>query len=104
MKVLGLDNIERFLAVCADRQRREVLTAFVYELKHHHWADPETLVNDYPQAELGELPKARFRLADNTLLIEALIHFESGVLLLTNCVENSHRRSGSGDQTEWEAA
>ena len=104
MKVLGLDNIESFLAVCTDRQNREVLSAFVHELKHYRWANAEALLKDYPQAELGELPKARFRLASNTILIEGIIHFDSGVLLLKKCCENRDRRPDSRDHTEWEAA
>ena len=104
MKVLGLDIIESFLASCADQQCRDALTAFVCELRHRRWADAETLLIDYPQAELGELPEARFRLANNTLFIEAMVHLEGGVVLLTRCDGNRHRGSDSGDQTEWEAA
>lgn len=104
MQVLGLDEIECFLADCGDLQTREALKAFVFELKHRVWPDAEALMNDYPQAELCELPKARFRLANNTVLIEGMIHFGSGVLLLCNCIEHRSRRPDSGDHTEWEAA
>lgn len=104
MQVLGLDEIECFLAGCSDPHTREALKALVFELKHRTWPDAEALMNDYPQAELCELPKARFRLANNTVLIEGMIHFESGVLLLKKCIEHRDRRPDSGDHTEWEAA
>jgi len=104
VKVLGLDKIESFLAESADQSLRELLNAFVYELRHHHWANAEALFNDYPQAELGKLPKARFRLASDTILIEGVIHFDSSVLLITRCCKTSGRQPDSGDHTEWEAA
>ena len=104
MKVLGLDKVEGFLADCTDRHRCDLLIAFVYELQHRNWLNTNAFENDYPQSELTELPKARFRLANNTLLVEAVIHFESEVVLLTKCFEKRHRHSDSGDQTEWEAA
>jgi len=104
MQVLGLDEIECFLADSTDQQTCEALKAFVFELKHRDWPEAEALMNDYPQAELCELPKARFRLANNTVLVEGVIHFESGVLLLRKCIEHRDQRPDSGDQTEWEAA
>ena len=104
MQILGLDNIESYLAVCADPRTREALKAFVFELKHCRWQNEEALMNDYPQAELCELPKARFRLASNTVLIEGIIHFNSGVLLILTCCGNRDRRPDSGDQPVWEAA
>ena len=104
MQVLGLDEIECFLAGCSDLQTREALKAFVFELKHRVWPDAEALMYDYPQAELCELPKARFRLANNKVLIEGVIHFGSGVMLLCKCIEHRSRRPDSGNQTEWEAA
>lgn len=104
MQVLGLDEIEDFLATCSDSRTREDLNAFVFELKHRNWPDAGALLNDYPQAELCELPKARFRLASNRVLIEGVIHFECGVLLLKKCCEHRDRRPDSGDHTEWEAA
>ncbi len=104
MQVLGLDEIVCFLAGCTDQQTRETLMAMVFELKHRDWPDAEALINDYPQAELCELPKVRFRLANNSVLIEGVIHFESGVLLLLKCIEHRDRRPDSGNQTEWEAA
>ena len=104
MKVLGLDEVDNFLAVCIDRRSQDAVKAFVYELKYRRWADAEALLNDYPQAELGELPKARFRLASNTVFIEGMVHFDSGVLLLTKCSQHRSRRPDSGDHSEWEAA
>ena len=104
MQVLGLDEIECFLSDCTNPQTREALRALVFELKHRVWPDAEALMNYYPQAELCELPKARFRLANNTVLVEGVIHFGSGVLLLRKCIEHRDRRLDSGDHTEWEAA
>lgn len=104
MQVLGLDEIECFLADCSDPHTREALKALVFELKHRTWANAEAFMNDYPQAELCELPKARFQLANNTVQIEGVIHFESGVLLLRRCIEHRDRHPDSEDQTEWEAA
>lgn len=104
MQVLGLDEIECFVALCSDPQTREALKALVFEIKHHNWANEEALLNDYPQAELCELPKVRFLLANNTVLVEGVIHFKTGVLLFTKCSEHSNRRRDSGNHTEWEAA
>tara|TARA_R110002051_G_scaffold45702_2_gene92199 strand:+ start:5894 stop:6208 length:315 start_codon:yes stop_codon:yes gene_type:complete len=104
MQVLGLDEIECFLAGCGDPHACEALKAFVFELKHRNWPDVGALVNDYPQAELSELPTVSFRLSNNTVLVQGLVHFESGVLLLKKCIEHRNRRPNSGDHTEWEAA
>lgn len=104
MQVLGLDEIECFLANCRDPCICEPLKALVFELKHRNWPDAAALMNDYPQAELCDLPKVRFRLADNTVLVEGVIHFESGVLLLRKCIEHRDQRPDSGDHTDWEAA
>lgn len=104
MQVLGLDEIECFLTGCTHQKTREALKALVFELKHCHWPCAEEFMNDYPQAELCELPKVRFRLANNTVLVEGMIHFESSVLLLQKCIEHHKRHPDSGDHTEWEAA
>lgn len=104
MQVCGQDEIQRFIANCDQEPACEGARALLYELKNGDWENLEAFQDDYPLADFSELPKVRFLLADNTILVECITCFSRGILLIVGCRGRDVDRSDNPNRTGREAA
>ena len=85
MHVVGLDKIENFLSSQVDCRVGEALKAFTAEMVNRTWRDAASMARDYPSVSVTGLPKVVFTLAPCLLVVECLIDFRSGTVLIDAC-------------------
>ncbi len=85
MHVLGLDQIENFLSSQADCRAGEALKAFTAEIANRTWRDPASMARDYPSVSFNRLPKVAFNLAPCMVVVDCLIEFGTGTVLIDAC-------------------
>jgi len=91
MHVVGLDLIENFLSNQADCCAGEALKAFIAELANRTWRDPATMSRDYPLISFNTLPQVAFTLAPCPVVVDCLIDFRTGTVLIDACRPNACR-------------
>lgn len=87
MRVVGADVIDAYLAARPPSLTTEFLRALIYELREHSWKKPQVFASAFPKADLSALPKAVFRLEDGAVLVDTLVDFRTGVVLVTGITE-----------------
>jgi hypothetical protein len=85
MHVLGLEQIENFLSSQADCRTGEALKAFTAEIANRTWRDAAFMARDYPLISFNGLPKVAFRLAPCMIVVDCLIDFGTGTVLIDAC-------------------
>jgi hypothetical protein len=83
VRLVGIDQVARYLQTDRDLQASTALRAWVLELKTANWPDAAHLQNQFRQVDASNTPKVIFRLAAAPIGVETLIHFGSGVVLIT---------------------
>src|SRR5688572_615663 len=79
MKLLGTTELAAFLKEQPDRA--ESLNAWAAEIRDRNWASPEAMARDFPHADIGQ-PEAVFQMGVPPAIVETLIDFRNGVLLV----------------------
>jgi mRNA-degrading endonuclease HigB of HigAB toxin-antitoxin module len=69
----------------------DALRAWVYELEHRDFGDPQRLIAGFRQVDLSKAPVAIFHLAGTPLRIDTLIDFRTEVVLVTHISEVQRR-------------
>lgn len=93
MHVLGLDQIESFLSSQADCRAGDALKAFAAELANRTWPDPAAMARDYPSVSFNGLPQVAFSLAPCMMVVDCLIDFGTGTVLVDACRPDACRGS-----------
>ncbi|MDF3373932.1 hypothetical protein HKX21_17525 [Sulfitobacter sp. KS8] len=85
MRLIGLDIVERFRSQnCRETWVWEV-DALILEISNQVWSDEKELCRDYPSADT-RLPKVTFKIAGGRVLVECLVLFQAGIVLLKQLV------------------
>lgn len=95
MRVVGAGVIDAYLAANPPSLTSEFLRALIYELRENYWKKPQVLASAFPKADLSALPKAVFRLDDGAVLVDTLVDFRTGVVLVTGITEVSSAASSN---------
>ena len=81
MKFLGCIDLVVFLR--EHPRQAETLRAWLGEIQHRDWHSREALATDFQSFDATRPPLAVFRLGRPALLIETLVDFRNGIVLLT---------------------
>jgi mRNA-degrading endonuclease HigB of HigAB toxin-antitoxin module len=81
MKFLGRTEVVVFLS--EHPGHAETLRAWLTEIQHRDWHSREALAADFQSVDATRPPLAVFRLGRPALLIETLVDFRNGIVLLT---------------------
>jgi hypothetical protein len=81
MKFLGRTEVVVFLQ--EHPEQAETLCAWLGEIQHRHWCSREALAADFQSVDASCPPLAEFRLGRPALVIETLVDFRNGIVLLT---------------------
>jgi mRNA-degrading endonuclease HigB of HigAB toxin-antitoxin module len=81
MKFLGRTEVVVFLH--EHPGQAETLRAWLGEIRHRDWHSREALAADFQSVDATRPPVAVFRLGRPALLIETLVDFRNGIVLLT---------------------
>lgn len=91
MRLLGQVEVADF--VRSNPQDAEVLWAWLNEVRYRTWASSEALVADFRSAEAQQPPYVVFRLGSTPVLVETIVDYRNGVVLVTRLsVRASMRR------------
>jgi len=81
MMFLGRIELEAFLR--EHPGQAETLRAWLGEIQHRDWLSREALAADFRSVDANCPPLAVFRLGRPALVIETLVDFRNGIVLLT---------------------
>jgi mRNA-degrading endonuclease HigB of HigAB toxin-antitoxin module len=81
MKFLGRTDFVAFLR--QHPEQAETLRAWLGEIQHRHWCSREALAADFQSVDATRPPLAVFRVGRPALLIETLVDYRNGIVLLT---------------------
>ena len=81
MKFLGRTEFVAFLG--EHPEQAETLRSWLGEIQHRDWGSREALAADFQSVDATRPPLAVFRLGRPALVIETLVDFRNGVVLLT---------------------
>ena len=85
MHVVGLDQIDTFLAGRARCQASGALRALAFELAKRTWKEPADMSRDYPSISFRHLPKVVFNLTPCAVTVDCQIDFRTGTVLVECC-------------------
>lgn len=95
MRILGQLEVANF--VRAYPHETEVLGAWLNEVRHRRWANPKALIADFRLAQAHSPPYAVFRLGPTPVLVETLIDYRNGVVLVARLSVSDPRRGRRDD-------
>jgi mRNA-degrading endonuclease HigB of HigAB toxin-antitoxin module len=81
MRLLGQSELADFTE--RHKGAAEDVRAWLSEIKHQRWTGPSDLARGMFKVDFLNPPRARFHVAAATLVIETIIDFKSGVVLVT---------------------
>ena len=81
MKLLGQVEVADFVRGHPDEA--EILGAWLSEVRHRNWADSKALMAEFRSAQAQQPPYAVFRLGRTPVLVETVIDYRNGVVLVT---------------------
>jgi mRNA-degrading endonuclease HigB of HigAB toxin-antitoxin module len=82
VKVLGQTEAATFLR--EHPEQAEKLRALLAEMRSRDWTTPEALTADFRSVDTTCLPLAVFRIGKPALVVETLVDFRNGIVLLTD--------------------
>jgi len=92
MRVLGQLEVAEF--VRGHPEEADLLRAWLSEVRHHRWANSQALKADFRSVEANQPTRAVFRLGPKPIVVETIIDFRNGVVLLvTLSVSDVMRRT-----------
>jgi mRNA-degrading endonuclease HigB of HigAB toxin-antitoxin module len=81
MKFLGRIELVAFLR--EHPEQAETLQAWLSEIQYRDWRTRDALTADFQSVDAARTPLAVFRLGRPALVIETLVDFRNGIVLLT---------------------
>lgn len=88
MHVVGLDEVDAFIASRMDCHASEALRALVSELAVQTWKDASSMARDYPSATFNGAQQVAFNLAPCSIAVDCVVDFRTGALLIECCRPN----------------
>lgn len=85
MHLVGLDQIDAFLAGRPDCLSNDALRAFAFELANRNWPNATSMARDYPSVSFGTLPQVAFVLSPCSVTVDCHIDFRTGTVLIECC-------------------
>jgi hypothetical protein len=104
MRVVGLDQIDAFLASRADCRTSDALKAFIIELGKRTWKDAPSMARDYPLASFHMLPEVLFHLTPCAVTVGCHIDFLTSTVLIECCKPGTCRGESQCRTTRKNAA
>jgi len=93
MRLIGLDIIDGFRSQHARETWAWEVDALIVEITNRAWSNEEELRRDYPSAD-ARPPNVTFRIAGGRVLVECLVLFQKGIVLLKKLVlKTAHQAS-----------
>jgi len=81
MKFLGRTQLAAFLR--DHPEQADTLQAWLSEIQYRDWRTRDALASDFQSVDATRTPLAVFRLGRPALVIETLVDFRNGIVLLT---------------------
>lgn len=81
MRFVGLTEIACFVASLPDEGA--IVRAWLMEIRFRTWETADSLLADYPNADISRPPVVVFYVGDDGLRIETIIQFRAGIVFLT---------------------
>jgi hypothetical protein len=91
MHLVGLDRIECFLSSRDDCRTGDALKAFASEVAYRTWRDARSMARDFPTASFDALPSVAFHLKPCFIVVDCLIDFATGTVLIDSCKPDACR-------------
>ena len=85
MHLVGVDEIDAFLAGRTDCQLSDALRAFAFEFANRNWPNVASMERDYPSVFFGTLPQVSFVLSPCSVTVDCHIDFRTGTVLIECC-------------------
>ena len=92
MRFVGGAEIARFIR--EHPPETEMVRAWVHEMKCRRWTRPEAVKADLRGADISQPPTIRFHLVSAPVLIDTLVDFHNGIVVLTDIRKVTREANG----------
>lgn len=104
MRVLGQDEVENFIRASSCPVRIGELRALVCEISDLEWKGTSCITSSYPSSSTGDLPIVRFYIDKKSVVVQCVVRFETGVVLIQKCSELPTQGKKPSNPSDREAA